>query len=173
MWLSKPALVCLALLLAGCGFRPLYGTYAGALVLSELSSIEVASVGGSTGVHLHNALHDNLRPDLATGEARYTLALDYNKANSAQLTAKDSQVGRYILVLTVHYELIELISDKRITTGQTSAQASYNVIPDNAYATFVAEEEAAARAARQIGQQLTNLLTLYFSQNNLYRTDIP
>lgn len=173
MWLYKPILMCLALLLAGCGFRPLYGTQTGSFVLSELSSIQVGPVGGATGVQLHNALHDNLQLGTAIREARYYLTLDYDTANSAQLTAKDSQVGRYTMVLTVRYELIDLISDSSIASGQTSAQASYNVIPDNAYATFVAEEEASSRAARQIGQQLTNLLSLYFTQAQRPGPDIP
>ena len=164
MWLYKATLLCLALLLTGCGFRPLYGTQAGSLVLSELSSIEVAPVGGAIGVQLHNALHDNLQPDISAQDARYALTLDHNTENRAQLTAKDSQIGRYTMVLTVRYELIDRISYHIITSGQTSAQASYNVIPDNAYATFVAEEEASSRAARQIAQQLTSILFLHFSR---------
>ena len=157
----------------GCGFAPLYGTQTGSIVLSELSSIKLGPVRGATGVQLQNALHDYLQPSVTSKQARYSLTLDYDKGNSAQLTAKDSQVGRYTMVLTVRYELRDVDSNERITSGTISAQASYNVIPDNAYATFVAEEEATSRAARQIGQQLTSLLSLHFSRDHRYRRVVP
>lgn len=165
--------VCGGPLLAGCGFAPLYGTQTGALMLHELSLIEVAPVEGIIGVELHNSLHDNLQPYNRTGPARYDLTLDYNKANYAMITAKDSQIRRYTMILTVNYELTDSIAQTRVKSGQTTAHASYNVITDNVYATFVAEEEASLRAARQIAQQLTNLLSLHFTRGASDGENIP
>ena len=51
-----------------------------------------------------------------------------------------------------------------VMAGHTSAHASYNVISDNVYATFVAEEEASLRAAKQIGSQIASVLSLHFAR---------
>jgi LPS-assembly lipoprotein len=175
MWLYRlPLLVGCGLLLAGCGFKPLYGTQAGALVLYELSSIKLAPVKGVIGVQLHNALHDNLRANKGAGAARYNLTLEYDKSTYAMLTSPNtSQITRYTMILTVDYELTDSVTRNLVKSGQTSTHASYNVINDNVYATFVAEEEAVLRAARQVAQQLINLLSMHFSQGNRNGIDGP
>ena len=173
MWLYKLALlVCGSLLLAGCGFTPLYGTHAGAITLHELSSIELKPVKGIIGAQLHNTLHDNLQPYNRTGAAHYYLTLQYDTANYPMITAQDSQIRRYTMILTVDYKLSDSVTQKPVKWGRTSAHASYNVITDNVYATFVAEEEASLRAARQIAQQLTNLLALYFAQGDSHGKNV-
>ena len=150
-------------LFSGCGFQPLYSSRVGGSVLSDLSSIELATLDGVIGVQLYNTLHDNLQLDNRNPK-RYTLALTYDTANYPMITAQDSQISRYTMILNVHYKLVESDSDSLITDGYTSAHASYNVISDNVYATFVAEEEASLRAAKQIGNQIASLLTLHLSR---------
>ena len=165
MWLFRIAVyLSVALFLAGCGFKPLYGNREGSILLQELASIELAPLRGIIGVQLHNTLHDNLRPN--PDRARYYLSIEYDKANYALITAKDSQIRRYTMILTVRYRLTEIVSKTQVKNGHTSAQASYSVIEDNAYATFIAEEEASLRAAKQVGYQLTNILSFHFSDDN-------
>jgi hypothetical protein len=77
------------------------------------------------------------------------------------------------MILTVDYELTDSVTRNLVKSGQTSTHASYNVINDNVYATFVAEEEAVLRAARQVAQQLINLLSMHFSQGNRNGIDGP
>jgi len=166
--------MCGGLLLAGCGFTPLYGTQAGARLLHELSSIQVTAAEGVIGVQLRNTLHDNLQPYDREGATRYHLALDYDKSTYAMLTSPTtSQIRRYTLILNVDYELSDSVTQNLVQAGKTSTHASYNVVVDNVYATFVAEEEAALRAARQIGQQLTNLLSLHFNRADSHGKNGP
>ena len=166
MWLYRLAFTLLSIaLFSGCGFQPLYSARLGELLLADLSSIELAPLDGVIGVQLHNTLHDHLQVSDQTGKV-YSLALKYDTANYPMITAEDSQISRYTLVLTVHYTLIESASGSLVTEDHTSAHASYNVIPDNVYATFVAEEEASLRAAKQIGSQIANLLSLHLSRRN-------
>lgn len=174
MWLYKLALlVCGGLLLAGCGFKPLYGTQSGSRLLHELSLIEVDAAPGAIGVQLRNTLHDNLQPYNREEAARYSLTLDYDKSTYAMLTSPTtSQIRRYAMILNVHYELSDSLSRSLVKSGRTTAHASYNVVVDNVYATFVAEEEAALRAARQIAQQLTNLLALHFAQGDSHGKNV-
>ena len=165
--------MCGGLLLAGCGFKPLYGTQTGARLLHELSSIEVTAAEGVIGVQLRNTLHDNLQPYNREGAARYHLALDYDKSTYAMLTSPTtSQIRRYAMILNVDYELNDSLSRKLIKAGRTTAHASYNVVIDNVYATFVAEEEASLRAARQVAQQLTNLLALHFAKGDSHGKNV-
>ena len=175
MWLYKLALlVCGGLLLAGCGFKPLYGTQAGSHLLHELSSIEVKAADGVIGVQLRNTLHDNLQPYNREEAARYRLTLDYDKSTYPMLTSPTtSQIRRYTMILNVDYELTDSVTQNPVQSGKTSTHASYNVVVDNVYATFVAEEEASLRAARQIGQQLTNLLSLHFNRADSHGKNGP
>ena len=173
MWLYKLALlVCGSLLLAGCGFTPLYGTQAGAITLNELSSIELKPVEGIIGAQLHNTLHDHLQPYNRTEAAHYDLTLKYDTANYPMITAQDSQIRRYTMILNVDYELSDSGTQSLVKSGRTTAHASYNIVIDNVYATFVAEEEASLRAARQIAQQLTNLLALHFAQGDSHGKNV-
>ena len=174
MWLYKLILlVCGGLLLTSCGFTPLYGTQAGARLLHELSSIEVRVADGVIGVQLRNTLHDNLQLYNRAGAARYRLALDYDTSTYAMLTSPTtSQIRRYTMILNVDYELSDSVTQSLVKSGLTTAHASYNVVIDNVYATFVAEEEASLRAARQIAQQLTNLLALHFTRGNSHGKNV-
>ncbi len=134
-------------------------------MLADLYSIEIGPLDGVIGEQLRNTLHDHL--PLTDRKAKaYSLALTYDTANYPMITGQDSQIGRYTMILTVHYTLIDFSSGSMVIEGHTSAHASYNVIPDNVYATFVAEEEASLRAAKQNGSQIANLIALHFSQRN-------
>ncbi|MEE2694663.1 MAG: LPS assembly lipoprotein LptE [Pseudomonadota bacterium] len=166
MWLYRIAVILFSVaLFSGCGFQPLYSSRLAGSVLTDLSSIEVGALDGIIGVQLHNTLHDNLQLN-DKHEKAYSLILRYDTTNYPMITAEDSQISRYTMILNVHYTLSEFASGSLLTEGHTSAHASYNVISDNAYATFVAEEEASLRAAKQIGNQIANLLSLHFSQRS-------
>ena len=169
MWFCRLAFPLLSLaLFAGCGFQPLYSGRLGESVLADLSSIELGAldgVPGRIGVQLQNTLHDNLQLNDRKPKV-YSLALNYDPASYPMVTAQDSQISRYTMILTVHYKLIEFSSGSMVIEGHTSAHASYNVISDNVYATFVAEEEASLRAAIQIASQIASLLSLHFSRTN-------
>jgi len=166
MWFCRLIFTLLSVaLFSGCGFQPLYGSRLGELVMADLSSIELAPLDGVIGVQLQNTLHDHLQLNDRKAKA-YKLALNYDTANYPMITGQDSQIGRYTMILTVGYTLIEVSSGSMVMEGHTSAHASYNVISDNVYATFVAEEEASLRAAKQNGSQIANLLSLHFSRKN-------
>ncbi|MBT06316.1 MAG: hypothetical protein CMM32_05290 [Rhodospirillaceae bacterium] len=164
MWFCRLTFALLALaLFSGCGFQPLYGGRLGGSVLADLSSIELGPLEGVIGVQLQNTLQDNLQLNNRKAKA-HTLALTYDTASYPMITARDSQISRYTMILTVHYKLFEVSSGSMVMAGHTSAHASYNVISDNVYATFVAEEEASLRAAKQIGSQIASVLSLHFAR---------
>jgi len=173
MWLYRLAFALLSIaLFSGCGFQPLYSGRPGELVLADLSSIELSPLDGVIGVQLYNTLHDNLELHDQTQKV-YGLTLKYDTTSYPMITAQGSQIGRYTMILNVGYTVISLVSGSLVAEGQTSAHASYNVVPDNVYATFVAEEEASLRAAKQIGNQLSNLLFLHLSRRNQHSPDAP
>ena len=166
MWFCRLTFTLSAVaLFSGCGFQPLYSGRQGESVMADLSSIELAPLDGVIGVQLQNALQDHLQLNDQRAKA-YNLSLDYDTANYPMITGQDSQIGRYTMILTVHYTLTQFSSGSFVMEGHTTAHASYNVISDNVYATFVAEEEASLRAAKQSGNQIANLLSLHFSRKN-------
>ena len=135
MWFCRLTFTLFAVaLFSGCGFQPLYGSRLGELVMADLSSIELAPLDGVIGVQLQNTLHDHLQLNDRKARA-YKLALNYDTANYPMITGQDSQIGRYTMILTVGYTLIEVSSGSMVMEGHTSAHASYNVISDNVYAT--------------------------------------
>ena len=166
MWFCRLIFTLLSVaLFSGCGFQPLYSSRLGESVMADLSSIELVPLEGVIGVQLQNTLHNHLQLNDRKAKA-YTLLLNYDTSSYPMITAQDSQISRYTMILTVHYTLIEFSSGSMIMEGHTSAHASYNVISDNVYATFVAEEEASLRAAKHNGSQIANLLSLHFSRKN-------
>jgi LPS-assembly lipoprotein len=147
------------LLLAGCGFHPMYG--GNGKVGPELASIYVEPVPERDGYELRNQLIDLLGSDGREAGKTYTLKLTLTEASNGVALQNDATITRYDDTLTVKYSLTDA-KGKEVTSGTQSSLASYNT--SNApYSTLAVQQDSDRRAADDIADRIRMDLGAYFS----------
>ena len=76
----------------------------------------------------------------------------------------DNTATRQNLRMRAAFVLIDLASDATVFKGTSVSVGSYNVV-DSEFATISAEDKAAERAAREIGEEIFDLLVVYLNRN--------
>lgn len=160
----------LALALAACGFRPLYGRYGANPGAQRIfSSIYVQPIDAErVGYQLRNSLIDLLEASASPANAIYRLDVDLKEARQGVAVQPNASITRYNYTLLARYELIDAKSGKVITKGTQSTLSAYNVLPSSAtssYSTQSAREDAQKRAADDIAQHIRLDLGVYFARN--------
>ena len=164
-WFSRTlGLLVLFAAIPGCGFQPIYAERAGDAVLTRLAATEVAPMQGRLGVEMYNHLRDGLSPGGKLVSPTYQLQLGFQTNRVALITAPDSQVRRFNLVVAATYKLFEIESGRLLNSGAAHVVTSYNVIKTNNFGTAIAEQDAQLRSIRQISQQIVWTLTVFFKQ---------
>ena len=166
MWWFKATfgLLCLSASVAGCGFQPTYGHRAGDAVLTHLAAVDVTPMRGLLGVTMYNHLRDGLTPGGKLKVPRYQLNLEFTTNRTALITAKDSQVRRFNLVIQANYSLLDIGSGSLLKSGIARAVTNYNVVQTSNFGTSAAEEAAHLRGVREISQQIVWALSVFFKQ---------
>jgi LPS-assembly lipoprotein len=148
-----------ALTLAGCGFRPLYGTSSipeGAE--SAFASIRVEPIAGTNdsdriGYLVSDALDRTLHTPGHHEPTVYALGVTLTDERRGLAVQDDASITRYNYRLTAEWSLTAIGAAAPAATGRAEATASYNVV-DSQYATLVARKDAEDRAAREIAEQI-------------------
>ena len=151
-----------ALGLAGCGFRPLYGT-GGSLAQSELAAIEVAPIPDRLGQVLRHDLLDRLTPFGEPERPRYRLEVTLSERSRELAIQQNSEVTRVNLRLSATFSLVEVNSGNEVFHGVTRSIGSYNVI-DSDYANVVAANDTARRAAREISENIRIQIAVFLAE---------
>lgn len=154
-----------ALLLAGCGFHPLYGGMNGQMA-ATLSTIYVEPIPDKIGYELRNKMIDLLDGPGTTSGAMYRLKLELKQTSQGNALQNDATITRYNDTLTVGFTLTDM-AGKVVTKGVETGLAAYNVLPSapNAnYGTLAAQQDADRRAAEDIAERIRLDLNVYFSK---------
>lgn len=156
--LASAALVLgLAVPLAGCGFRPLYGNTA---TVAALSRIDIRVSQGRIGFLLREQLQDQLAWDRGA-PAAYRLALDYKQARYPFGGRVNNVANRYELRIDVGFVLTDIATGRVLRRGALPVAVSYDSA-DPPYAGVTAEQNAEERAASLAAVQLRLELARYF-----------
>lgn len=150
-----------SLLLAGCGFRPLYGTGEGTTL--ALKAIKVAEIPGRAGFALRNALIRELRIDGAEAP-KQELRIALRESEEGLAIQRDDTITRYNYRLVAAYQLVSLADDAVLTEGQAEGIAAYNVV-DSQFATLIARRDVESRAARDIATDIRLRLSMFFGSS--------
>jgi LPS-assembly lipoprotein len=156
-----------ALVLAGCSYRPLYGTTSEtAGVAATLTSVTIPEAEDRVGQLIRNDLISSMRA--GKGEDKYSLILKPVVKNSGQIQRPQSSTTREAITLSVSYELVERASGNIVHSGKTFSQASYDVI-SQPFADLQAETNATERAVHEVSADIRTRLAAYFAsqQQNL------
>jgi LPS-assembly lipoprotein len=155
-------LVAAALLLAGCGYRPLYGSSSEtAGVAATLSSISIPEAEDRVGQLIRNDLLSSMRA--GEGEQKYTLLLKPVVKRSGVIDKPQPNVTRDAITLAVSYELVERSSGTVVHTGKTFSNASFDIIRQP-FADLQAETNATERAVHEVSSDIRTRLAAYFAK---------
>jgi LPS-assembly lipoprotein len=160
------AVLASALLLSGCGFRPLYGMEGaepGAQAL--FSSIYVETDDTElVGYEMRNAIMDLMHCTNDPRAARYRLKFTVRQTREGVTIAPDAAITRYDYTLNVKYSLENAKTGAVITSGTESTLSAFDVV-SSPYSTMVAQQSAQKTASQDVAQRLQIDLAVYFDQH--------
>ena len=157
-----------ALLVAGCGFKALYGGGRDSEAASELALIRVEPIADRVGQQLHNHLLDLLTPKGRPPEPRHVLRIVLSGSTQGLAIAKSEHATRSNYRLVANYSLTRADSGKFVFKGTKNVVSSYNVLTSN-FATLMAEKDSTARAVEEISQIIRTQLAVFFVQRQVGR----
>ena len=156
---SLVLLACAGLLLAGCGFRPLYAESG---VTSGLSGVVVAAPEGRAGYLVNEALEDTLMLRPGAAAPSWRLDLDISEQRFPRGLRVDNVATRYEYVLTAAYTLRALPSGDPAKTGRVRVELTYDSA-DQPYASVAAQQDARERAAAEAARRIELELAAWFA----------
>jgi len=165
MWWSRTLLaVVLAVLLAGCGFRPLYGTSGtDKQVAALLAQIRIETIADRTGQKLRNFLLDRINPDGQPARPLYHLNVEVSVSRTDLGIQRDETATRALLRITANYFLRDRERKTVLVQGSTQSTNSFNIVASD-FATLSGETDAIERAAREVSDDIKTRLALYLTK---------
>ncbi|MGW8189911.1 LPS assembly lipoprotein LptE [Sphingomonas hankookensis] len=157
----RAAVLAAALLLGGCGLRPLYAGGEGGVVRQTLAGVEVAPIAGQNGWLVANALRDRLR---AEGPARYRLEIKLDDDITGLGVRRDDSITRERRTLRARYQLIDL-SNGAVTLDATAGSDAGIDVVRSEYATIAAERSALERLSVIVADQIVTRIALNLPKN--------
>ena len=155
-----PTLLALgALLLGGCGLRPLYTGGMGGKVAQSLSGVTVGPIPGRAGWLVRNALTDRLAAS-GGGPERYRLEVELDDQITGFGVRSDNAVTRERRTLRARYRLVDATAGSVLVDATAGSDAGIDVVSSE-YATIAAEETALERLSGEIADQIVIRLALY------------
>ena len=152
------------LALAGCGFRPLYGTDsadADGQVREELAAVEIPVVANREGQILRNNLIRLFNPQGRPSLPRYRLSVGLSLREVELGIQRDDTATRANLIASAQYILTDAAGEE-MTSGSSRATASFNILSDE-FATLTGSEEARDRALAEIAQDIRTRIAIHFA----------
>jgi len=149
------------LVVAACGFTPLYGPQAdGAPGPALGAAIDVAPIPERLGQQVRNALLDRLAPLAGDGAPAFRLEVSLAEDSQGGGYRPDKAITRRTLRLTAQVRLTDLATDKPILEESARASVSYNVVQSD-FANLNAARSARERAAEMLADRIVERLALF------------
>jgi LPS-assembly lipoprotein len=158
--LRRTAGLAMGLVLAACGFHPMYGRSS---LEPQLASIYVEPIAERDGYELRNTLIDLLQTDGESAGKAYRLKVTLNESSQGIELQNDTTISRYNNTLNVRYTLTDA-SGNVLTSGTQKEMSAYNVV-QSPYATLVAAQDSTKRAAQDMAQRIQLELGVWFRQH--------
>jgi LPS-assembly lipoprotein len=154
-----------ALLLAGCGFRPLYGERGvGQSAVAQFAQVRIQPIADRTGQLLYNKLRDRMNPRGKPGDPVYVLQITLRERQERLLVETDETASRINLILRANYQLKLIGTGAVLNEGVSQTVISYDVLgSDFQFATLSSESDVRDRATEQLSEDISTRLAIYFS----------
>lgn len=157
------ALLFAALLLAGCGLRPLYADGSSSPVAATLRSIQVAPVEGQAGWLVRNKVVDRLGGNVQS-EAAYRLDITLDDNITAFGIRRDQAATRERRTLRARYQLVSLSNGQVVLDATAGSDAGIDIVSSE-YATVAAEQTALEHLADLVADQIVGRVGLYAARS--------
>ncbi|MGS1016070.1 LPS assembly lipoprotein LptE [Allosphingosinicella humi] len=157
----RTALLAAALLLSGCGLRPLYGGGGSGPVAQTLRSVEVAPIPGQGGWLVRTALQDRFASDKVG--ARYRLEVELDDDITGFGIRSDNSVTRERRTLRARYRLVDAALGTVLLDETAGSDAGIDVVSSE-YATVAAEQTALERLSQDVADQIVSRVALYVAR---------
>ncbi len=150
------------LLLAGCGFRPMYAPAGNQTVLEDFSGVQVAVIEDRIGQQLRNDLQDLLTPRGRPAAPDFVLRVELSERLRTLALERTGLATRADLTIVARFSLDAVETGETVLSQTTSASSSYNILQSD-YATLIAARDAQTKAVRVIAEDIRNRLGVYFT----------
>ena len=153
------------LMLAGCGFRPLYGTREadGSSTVADLELVSITPLQDRTGQQFHNLLRNRINPRGQPVQPRHRLNVTLRESVRELALRSDETATRADLSLFADYSLVSTADNSVVFRGSSRTINSYNILT-SAFATQVSEQDARERGLRELSDEIRAQLGIYFSR---------
>lgn len=164
--LLAPAALFGALLLAGCGFQPLYGDRGvGAAAAEKLETVDIAPIPDREGQKLRNLLIDRFYTVSRPAQTRYRLDASINAVEQKLALQKDASAVRAQLLVNVPYRLIDTANGQVVFQSSSRSMISYNILEQH-YAGVLTVENAYDRALLEISNDLASRVAMFLGRGS-------
>lgn len=152
------------LLLAACGFTPMYASGGNGDAAASLSNVEIATIPDEEGVALRNALIDRFYQNgYPTSPAYKLIIAPINELERDLDITVESEATRKQIKLSTTLTLVENASGDSVLNRTLTAITSYNVSPTQ-FSTRVSEGDAREAALSDLARQIEMQVSLYFKK---------
>ncbi len=154
-------------LLSGCGFHPLYGTFAGTArpAQAELASVWVPVIPEHAGQLLRQALQQRLEGTGSGAAKRYALAVSFALIADSIGILPDSTASRVRIIGNAPWSLATVgLTPTPLARGQAHAISGYNIIGQEYFAADLENETVTGRLADTLADQIVTQLATYFDR---------
>ena len=152
-----------ALVLAGCGYRPMYGSTATSPgIAGSLSAISIPEASDRPSQLVRNELISTMQTGKGD-ESKYLLNLTTSVADNGVIQKAQPAVTRQAILVTTSFELVDRTTGKVVNKGTSFARVPYDVIRQP-FADLQAQKDATERAAREVGADIRTRLAAYFAK---------
>ena len=168
---TRPAAAALlagiALALSACGFRPLYEVTDDQAVppIGHMAEILISPLPDRIGQQMHNLLRDRLNPAGQPLDPAYTLDIRLSESKTELGIREDEFATRANLNLSAQFTLNSTPLGSRLYSDRVRSVTSYNILT-SPFATGFAEDDARARALRELADAIQTRLGIFFSRKD-------
>jgi len=156
----------LCLLLAACGFQPMYGKKAGGRSIAAIhQSIRIENIPDRDGQFLRNMLLDRLNDAGRPADARYVLHVaPLKKDITNQLVQKDATYTRALMKVSTDIRLVDTVYGTTVLERPFLSSGSYNLL-DNQLATIVSRDSMTDNLLRELSDNIVTAIDLHFAKD--------
>ena len=128
-----------------------------------LATIRIAPIADRIGQQLHNLLLDKLTPLGPPAAPRYLLRVILHETLQNLAVRKDDVATRANLVMKAKFNLVRVRDDAILLSNNSISANSYNIL-SQVFATLSVENDARARAVRELSDQIRTQIAIYLSR---------
>lgn len=155
------------LMLASCGFSPLYGSQLSAerhQVQAALNDISINNIPNREGQYLRNQLVDRFHSGGTPHNPAYRLnVFSLNESRLNLDTTKNANATRAEMTLSARFTLSDSAGGNVLLTRDVVSVTSYNILTSQ-FTTRVSEDNARLNALEDLARQIEQQIALYFER---------